>query len=131
MDWKPKPRILADPAETEPAKPSKLGYVGSEGATSAESPEIEQEPEPAKLAGASAGAAAAGVQYLALNDAGEDSKAIPWAEWKADTLNRLFQEQGLTGRTGRITAATIRRAGTLATQPAGRRNKRQGGNRHG
>jgi hypothetical protein len=33
---------------------------------------------------------------------------IPWAEWKAATLNRLFQEQGITGQPGRITAATVR-----------------------
>jgi hypothetical protein len=33
---------------------------------------------------------------------------IPWAEWKAAALNRLFQEQGTTGKPGRITAATIR-----------------------
>jgi hypothetical protein len=33
---------------------------------------------------------------------------ITWADWKAATLNRLFQEQGLTGEPGRITAATVR-----------------------
>jgi hypothetical protein len=31
-----------------------------------------------------------------------------WAQWKAASLNRLFQEQGVTGRLGRITAATVR-----------------------
>jgi hypothetical protein len=31
-----------------------------------------------------------------------------WAEWKARVLNRLFQEQGVTGQPGRITAATVR-----------------------
>jgi hypothetical protein len=31
-----------------------------------------------------------------------------WAEWKAAALNRLFQEQGVTGQSGQITAATIR-----------------------
>ncbi len=31
-----------------------------------------------------------------------------WAEWKAAALNRLFLEQGVTGRRGRITAATVR-----------------------
>jgi hypothetical protein len=36
-----------------------------------------------------------------------DTKAIPWAEWKALELNRLFQEQGITGEPGRITAATV------------------------
>ena len=31
-----------------------------------------------------------------------------WSAWKASALNRLFQEQGATGRPGRITAATVR-----------------------
>jgi hypothetical protein len=35
-------------------------------------------------------------------------KGKPWAEWKAKELNRLFQEQGLTGEQSRITAATVR-----------------------
>jgi hypothetical protein len=34
-------------------------------------------------------------------------KAFSWAEWKAAQLNRLFLEQGVTGRSGRITAGTI------------------------
>jgi hypothetical protein len=33
---------------------------------------------------------------------------MSWAEWKAESLNRLFLEQGVTGRPGRITAETIR-----------------------
>ncbi len=36
------------------------------------------------------------------------STPCSWAEWKASALNRLFQQQGLTGRPGRITAATVR-----------------------
>jgi hypothetical protein len=43
-----------------------------------------------------------------LNDMGWCAKGIPWAEWKAAALNRLFQEQGATGKRGRITAATVR-----------------------
>jgi hypothetical protein len=35
-------------------------------------------------------------------------REVPWAEIKAATLNRLFQEQGVTGKLGRITAATVR-----------------------
>jgi hypothetical protein len=35
-------------------------------------------------------------------------EGIPWAEWKAAALNRLFQEQGVTGQLGRITAETVR-----------------------
>jgi len=40
----------------------------------------------------------------------------PWAEWKAVQLNRLFDEQGISGpgRTkSRITAETIRQAEAL------------------
>lgn len=37
-----------------------------------------------------------------------DEAGVPWAEWRAAELNRLFQEQGLTGQPGRITAATVR-----------------------
>ena len=36
-----------------------------------------------------------------------DPPGVPWAEWKAAALNSLFQEQGVTGQPGRITAATI------------------------
>jgi len=36
------------------------------------------------------------------------SKGIPWAEWKAAALNRLFQGQGVTGTPGRIIAATVK-----------------------
>jgi hypothetical protein len=86
MDWKPKARILADSAETEPTKPSKPGFVGFEGTTPAESTKIEAGPDPAEL-GRVFGS---------------------WAEWKAAALNRLFQEQGVIGKPGHITAATVR-----------------------
>lgn len=33
---------------------------------------------------------------------------LSWVEWKAAALNRLFQEQGVTGELGRITPATVR-----------------------
>lgn len=49
-----------------------------------------------------------GVRDRMLNEMGWCSKGIPWAEWKAAALNRLFQEQGVTGRPGRIMAATVR-----------------------
>ena len=32
---------------------------------------------------------------------------MSWAEWKAEMLSRLFLEQGVTGRRGRITAETV------------------------
>jgi hypothetical protein len=33
---------------------------------------------------------------------------MDWYEWKARALNRLFEEQGVTGQPGRITAETVR-----------------------
>lgn len=33
---------------------------------------------------------------------------ITWDAWKADALNRLFHEQGRTGKPGQITAETVR-----------------------
>jgi len=41
-------------------------------------------------------------------DLSERSGGVPYAEWKAGELNRLFLEQGLTGHLGRITADTVR-----------------------
>jgi hypothetical protein len=32
---------------------------------------------------------------------------MSWAEWKAESLNRLFLEQGAIKRPGRITAAAV------------------------
>ena len=45
MDWTPKARILADPAERAPTKPSKAGSVGFDGDLSKESSKIEGGPE--------------------------------------------------------------------------------------
>ncbi len=184
MNWKPKAKILEDREKSEPTKTSETDSVVSVGATSAESPEIEAEPDPAELARASAALKRAGVRIMALeggatigvwsdmdgpevraalrtfgsdrlpvryldgagvpmryklrradgepvpmnvlaameqhpaepwkvrdrmlSEMGWCSKGIPWAEWKAAALNRLFQEQGVTGKPGRITAATVR-----------------------
>ena len=66
MDWTPKARILADTAESEPTKTSETDSVVFVGATSAESPEIEAEPDPAELARASAVLNRAGVRIMAL-----------------------------------------------------------------
>ena len=79
MDWKPA-RILADMVESEPTKPSKPGSVGFAGAIPAESQEIR---------------------------VNQQEHAAPWAYWKGVALNRLFEEQGATGKPGRIAAATI------------------------
>jgi hypothetical protein len=58
--------MLVEPAESEPSKPSKFGFVGFEGATCAESPEIEAGPEPAEAARASAVLNRAGVRIMPL-----------------------------------------------------------------
>ena len=55
------------------------------------------------------------VRDRVLNEMGWCSKGIPWAEWKAAALNRLFQEQGATGKPGRITAATVRHGMSFAS----------------
>ncbi len=46
-------------------------------------------------------------------------KGVQWAEWKAAALNRLFQEQGVTGQSGRITKATVRHGESNSTYKAG------------
>jgi hypothetical protein len=43
-----------------------------------------------------------------LTEMGCRSKEMDWEGWKALALNRLFNEDGVTGRPGRITAATVR-----------------------
>jgi hypothetical protein len=43
-----------------------------------------------------------------LNEMGWCSTGIPWADWKAAAMNRLFQQHGATRKPGRITAATVR-----------------------
>jgi hypothetical protein len=43
-----------------------------------------------------------------------EADGVPWAEWKAAALNRLFQEQGATGMPGRITPATVRHGERMA-----------------
>ena len=61
-----------------------------------------------------------------LQEMGWCSKANSWAEWKAARLNRLFQEQGVTGRPGRITAATVLHGETkrnIAGEQSGERNR--------
>jgi len=42
-----------------------------------------------------------------LPHADAEPRWLSWAEWKAEMLNRLFLEQGVTGRQGRITAETV------------------------
>jgi hypothetical protein len=43
----------------------------------------------------------------ALQQAVELAEPISWFRWKANALNLLFQEQGITGEPGRITASAV------------------------
>jgi len=88
MGWKPPERILADSAGSGPTKPSQPGYVGFEGDMPGESPIIQATPQ-------------------RTNVAVDREPGVSWMEWKAAALNRLFQEQGVTGQPSRITAATV------------------------
>lgn len=69
MAWEPKARILADTAESEPTKPSIPGFVGFEGATPAESPEMEAGPDPAVVDRASVLMNRAGVRLMQIDGA--------------------------------------------------------------
>jgi len=94
MDWKPKVRILVDRAESEPTKPSKPIAKG-----------------PAESSGGFVGATPGDFSKI------EEPRGKTWAVWKAATLNRLFQEQGVTGEPGHITAATVLRGVTQVQRP--------------
>lgn len=66
INWKPKPQISAEPAETEATETMESVSDVFEGATSAESTETEPRPDPAKLACASDVLKRAGVRIMAL-----------------------------------------------------------------
>jgi hypothetical protein len=42
-----------------------------------------------------------------LEEMGWSPNGVPWAEWKAQSLNQLFKDQGVLGQPGRIKAATV------------------------
>jgi hypothetical protein len=100
MGWQPGARISRICPDNEPTKPSKPGSVGFEGALQEKSQEICDRPDAEPKSPVPAVMAVSGTL---------DSTGLPWCAWKAETLNRLFQEQGVTGRPGRITATTVRR----------------------
>jgi hypothetical protein len=88
LGWEAKARILENSAEGEPTKPSKPGSVGFVGATLGNSRKTET--------------------VLDTFKAKPPASFPTWAEFRATMLNQLFQEQGLLGELGRITAATVR-----------------------
>jgi len=66
MDWKPKARILAEHAGSEPTETTETVSVVFVGAIPAKPPEIEAGPDPAELARASAVLYRAGVRIMSL-----------------------------------------------------------------
>src|SRR5437667_4399546 len=66
LTWQPTERITTDSAESAPTKTSEHGFVGFEGAPSAESPEIEAGPDAAEQACANAVHSEAGVRFMKL-----------------------------------------------------------------
>ena len=50
-----------------------------------------------------------------VRSAEETTRPIPWAEWKATQLNQVFEQHGVIGRPGRITADTVRRSSNHET----------------
>jgi hypothetical protein len=68
LAWKPKAHISQDSVKSEPTKPPKPSFGGSDGATFAESSEIEADPNPAELARASDVVNRAGVRIMTLDD---------------------------------------------------------------
>jgi hypothetical protein len=90
LNWKPTEFITGDSSEREPTKPSKPGFVGFDGSRLADLPKIEP---------------AAGVSLVDCGAPPE--RPMSWAEWKAAALNRLFLEQGTSGRAGQIAAETV------------------------
>jgi len=87
-DWKPKEQVTAELPNPEPTEPSKPGSVGFDGEDMGNLPVMTPE--------------------LRSSHDDEHERGVPWCEWKAAALNRLFQEQGVTGQPGRITASTVR-----------------------
>jgi hypothetical protein len=88
-NWVPTTPIIEECANITPTKPSKPGSDGFVGSTSEETAVIKAQPQVDSVAA-------------------ETAISVSWAEWKAASLNRLFRDQGLTGRAGKLTAATMR-----------------------
>ena len=86
LNWRSRAPITEESPDQEPTKPSKLGSVGFDGSTSTQAPNI------------------------AVDSRRCEERVMSWCEWKAAALNRLFLEQGVTGKLGRITPDTVRQA---------------------
>lgn len=104
LAWEPTERILAALAESEPTKPSEPGFVGFEGPRSGLSAKIEPH-----HCFADQDLDQKNRIEPAVDSAFPEERVMSWCEWKAAALNKLFLEQGVIGKAGRITADTIRR----------------------
>jgi hypothetical protein len=98
LDWQPHDRIMEDSPEPEPTKPSKPGFVGFDGSAFGVLPKIA--PPLAPETGSSAGP-------LELDCVFATERPMSWAAWKAEELNRLFRDHGVTGQPGHITPETV------------------------
>jgi len=74
--------------------------------------EVRQSDEPEAMAGVKSTpeAATAAPPSREIRSGEPIERAVPWAEWKAAQLNQVFEQQGVTGKPGRITADTVRRS---------------------
>jgi hypothetical protein len=131
MIWQPKAEKSGCSAKSEPTKPSKPGFVGSVGASSGESAEIglhrgsvfqqsaSPQSKPATECHGGSDLLEPGVDFDP-----QSTRLMSWAEWKAATLNRLFLEQGRTGKAGRITAETVQHGERAREQKKGIRARK-------
>jgi hypothetical protein len=51
-----------------------------------------------------------------LVEMGWTPDGIPWAEWKAQSLNKLFSEQGVAGKPGEIRPGTVRQGESMGAR---------------
>jgi hypothetical protein len=116
----PEPQILEGGATPDPAKPAKPGFAGFAGFIMERPSKIEDASESQAVPQFEASDAE---RLAALEPtigefrkhfdinvvrvAGPKDRGIPYTEWRARKLNRIFAERG-SGGVGRITVATVR-----------------------
>lgn len=85
MNWAPKTEISVDSARHKPTKPAKPSQIFP----------LNPKTVPSKPAIAVAGFV-------------DEDRGVPWADWEAAALKRLFIEIGSSRQTSHITAVTVR-----------------------
>jgi hypothetical protein len=86
--------------QIQPSKPSKPSFAGFEGFPSGDSQKI------ARGFVGFEGSVPASSQKIEV-EKGPEPAGVPYFEWKAREMNRLFQEHALTGQPGQIKPETI------------------------